>query len=201
VPVIVETAAGEFRHVVGLSTAEETITLALYSAALRVRVDPDFDIFRRLLPGESPTILRDITLAPKIDIMVLGTDAAFEKSALKLAGRLSRKAASASVSAPVGPTIVIGDNNEIATYLAQFLSTNVPERVKNGSAAAWTGQGADGHPVLVVRGDDAAAIDRLLRPLPHYGSRSYIAFDGSRALDKGVWQLDDSPLNWSLDRS
>jgi aminopeptidase N len=201
VPVIVETAAGEFRHVVGLSTAEETITLALYSAALRVRVDPDFDIFRRLLPGESPTILRDITLAPKIDIMVLGTDAAFEKSALKLAGRLSRKAASASVSAPVGPTIVIGDNNEIATYLAQFLSTNVPERVKNGSAAAWTGQGADGHPVLVVRGDDAAAIDRLLRPLPHYGSRSYITFNGSRALDKGVWQLDASPLNWSFDRS
>jgi aminopeptidase N len=201
VPVIIETAMGEVRHVVDLSGADETISLMLDSAALRVQVDPDFDVFRRLLPGESPTILRDITLAPEIETMVLGEDVAFKKSSLALAGRLSRKVSPVSVGAPVGPTIVIGDNDDIEKYLAQFLSTTIPEQVKNGSAAAWTVQSPDGHPVLMVRGDDTAAIDRLLRPLPHYGSRSYIAFDGSRALDKGVWQLDDSPLNWSLDRS
>lgn len=196
VPIIIETAAGEVRHVVDLSATEETISFTLDSPSVRVLVDPDFDVFRRLLPGESPTILRDVTLAPRIDAMVLGADTAFEKSGLGLVGRLSRKAAPASVGAPMGPTIVIGDNEDIATYLAQYLSTAIPEQVKSGSAAAWTVQSADGHPVLVIRGDDAAAIDRLLRPLPHYGSRSYIIFDGSRALDKGVWQLDASPLNW-----
>ena len=200
VPVIIETAMDEVRHLVGLSAAEETFSFVLKSAPQRVRIDPDFDIFRRLLPGESPSILRDITLAPKIDTMVLGADTAFEKSALALAGRLSRKAGPVSVSAPMGPTIVIGINDDIEKYLAQFLSETVPLRVSNGTAAAWTVQSAHGHPVLLVRGDDAAAIDRLLRPLPHYGSRSYITFDGSRALEKGVWQLDTSPLNWSFDR-
>lgn len=200
IPIIVETAMGKVRHVIDLSAAEETLTLALDSAPQRVRVDPDFDIFRRLLPGESPTILRDITLAPQIDTIVLGADAVFEKSALALAGRLSRKSAPASVGEPSGPTIVIGDDENIEKYLSHFLSSSVPELVKNGSAAAWTVQTTDGHPVLVVRGENAAAIEQLQRPLPHYGSRSYITFDGSRAQDKGVWQLDTSPLNWTFDR-
>ena len=152
VPVIIETAMGEIRHVVGFNAAKETFSFVLDNAPQRVRVDPDFDIFRRLLPGESPTILRDITLAPKIDTMVLGADAAFKKSALALAGRLSRKAGPASVSAPSGPTIVIGENNDIEKYLAGFLSETVPVRVSNGTAAAWTVRTTDGHPLLLVRG-------------------------------------------------
>ncbi|HRI90115.1 MAG TPA: hypothetical protein PLS93_00515, partial [Accumulibacter sp.] len=49
-------------------------------------------------------------------------------------------------------------------------------------------------PVAVVSARDAAALSALLRPLPHYGSQSWLVFDGSRALARGVWPLVDPPV-------
>jgi hypothetical protein len=30
----------------------------------------------------------------------------------------------------------------------------------------------------------------IARPLPHYGAQSYLAFDGSKLLTRGVWPVD-----------
>ncbi|HEX8961819.1 MAG TPA: M1 family peptidase, partial [Rhodocyclaceae bacterium] len=56
-----------------------------------------------------------------------------------------------------------------------------------GSAQVWTIQRASGAPLAVVSADDAGALRALLRPLPHYGAQSWLVFDGSRLLDRGVW--------------
>jgi len=53
--------------------------------------------------------------------------------------------------------------------------------------------------VLVVQADDAEALGALLRPLPHYGGRSYLVFEDRRAVDTGVWPVLDSPLSRRLD--
>jgi len=53
-------------------------------------------------------------------------------------------------------------------------------------------------PVLVWLGcDNPAAIPGLARKLPHYGSYSYLAFQGDEPTNifKGQWQVLDSPLN------
>ena len=39
----------------------------------------------------------------------------------------------------------------------------------------------------MVSAQDADALRALLRPLPHYGSQSWLAFDGGRLLERGVW--------------
>jgi len=36
---------------------------------------------------------------------------------------------------------------------------------------------------------DAASLEALIRPLPHYGRQSYIAFDGREAIEKGIWSM------------
>lgn len=56
-----------------------------------------------------------------------------------------------------------------------------------GSAQAWTLAREDGTALAVVSAQDADALRALLRPLPHYGSQSWLAFDGSRLLERGVW--------------
>jgi len=38
----------------------------------------------------------------------------------------------------------------------------------------------------------------LLRPLPHYGSRSYLVFDGRRAIDNGIRPATTNPLSHRL---
>ena len=48
--------------------------------------------------------------------------------------------------------------------------------------------------MLIVEADSAEALGAVLRPLPHYRSRSFVVFEGSQALDKGVWPAPASPL-------
>ena len=64
-----------------------------------------------------------------------------------------------------------------------------------GTSRVWTAYGAGNNPILVVEADNAEALQALLRPLPHYGRRSYMVFEGRRAIDKGIWPAENSPLS------
>jgi hypothetical protein len=65
-----------------------------------------------------------------------------------------------------------------------------PEVVSHkGTAQAWTLARADGASLAIVSAKDAASLEALIRPLPHYGRQSYIAFDGRQAIEKGVWPM------------
>ena len=64
----------------------------------------------------------------------------------------------------------------------------VPESLDGkGTARAWAAKRAGGAPIAVVSGADANALRAVARPLPHYGSQSFLVFDGSRASERGVW--------------
>ena len=41
--------------------------------------------------------------------------------------------------------------------------------------------------MAVVWARDAQALSALVRPLPHYGRRSYVVFDGAKAIESGAW--------------
>ncbi len=196
IPVVLETMKGTVHRKLRVSDTAETAIFELDSAPLRIHVDPDFDLFRRLLPGESPPIMRDITLAERVDAILLTTgDEAFRDAATALVNRLSRNAAISEEKPRAGPAIVIGSEGDIGRYVQDAQGVTVPGIATSGSASAWTYRGPDGHPVLFIRAVDASALSALIRPLPHYGSRSYVTFEGRRARDKGVWKTDNSPLS------
>lgn len=46
----------------------------------------------------------------------------------------------------------------------------------------------------VLLGQDAAALADVWRKLPHYGSYSYLVFEGTRNVAKGTWPVERSPL-------
>ena len=48
-----------------------------------------------------------------------------------------------------------------------------------GTAAVWTLQ-AQGQSIAVVAARDASSLTALIRPLPHYGRRSFVVFDGAK---------------------
>jgi hypothetical protein len=43
--------------------------------------------------------------------------------------------------------------------------------------------------LTVIAAKDAASLEALIRPLPHYGRQSYLAFDGRQVIEKGVWPI------------
>jgi aminopeptidase N len=69
-----------------------------------------------------------------------------------------------------------------------------PELAGKGTARVWTAPTGAGAAVLVIAADDRAALEALMRPLPHYGRQSYLVFQGREAVERGIWPSGDSPL-------
>ena len=63
-----------------------------------------------------------------------------------------------------------------------------------GDVRVWTARPAGGPPLAVVEARDAAALRAVARPLPHYGSQSWLVFDGGRMLARGVWDAPGPAL-------
>ena len=87
------------------------------------------------------------------------------------------------------PRLVIGTTPEVEAFLTRVGMAGMPDFVTGrGTARVWTARRGGGAPRLVVAADDRDALQALVRPLPHYGGKSYLVFNGRRA-------IDSSPLN------
>ena len=203
VPVVVATAAGPVRRVLRLDRTEGRFSIVVDAKPLALTVDPDFDVLRRLAPGEAPAILRELMLAPRpaLRIAARGDDA--RRAARELAERLLEgepRAVADGAPPPAVPLVIVGTEPEVRAAVAAAGLPGVPEAIAGrGTARAWAGRRETLVPFAVVAARDAAALRRLLRPLAHYGARSYVVFEGARAVDKGLWPAGASPLRATFD--
>jgi hypothetical protein len=205
IPVVIETVAGRERRRIMLDAPQTTATLDLNARPTEVRIDPDHDLFRRLLPEEAPPILRDVTLAADTLTAIVLEEAAADQVALQLAERLLDTAVKPAPDDPSklgqAPLLIIGTTPQVEAFLAKAGLDGIPGTISGrGTARVWTARRVSGEPLLVVAADDAQALETLLRPLPHYGGKSYLVFDGRRAIDTGIWPVSDSPLSRRLVR-
>ena len=204
VPVVLTFKDGtKGRHRVNFTTAEQRFTLTSDRRPVNLSVDPDFDLFRRLAAGENPPILRDITLEPGTATFLLTDNDGSRKTAASLARQMldapPRFAKTAPDSLPRTPLLIIGTRQPVMGFLHQSGLGKIPPRLDGkGSARVWTGSHED-RPFAVVMADNAGALAALLRPLPHYGRKSYLIFEGSKALETGVWPPQNSPLSVALE--
>ena len=159
--------------------------------------DPKNDIFRRLQTTETPPIMRDITLNPETAVSIAGAEPGFAEAARELVERLLVDRLPTSrpqylqpgqMPAAEQPLLMIVRSDEVNEQLGR-LKLRLPGNLPTGeySAAAWTARLANNIPVLVVSADSSAALEALLRPLPHYSGQSYILLEGGRVQRRGVW--------------
>jgi aminopeptidase N len=85
--------------------------------------------------------------------------------------------------------LIVGLHADVETALARLGLPARPAQLQDrGSAQVWAVVRKPGEtPVAVISARDAKAIAALERPLPHYGSQSFLAFEGRRAVVRGVW--------------
>lgn len=192
VPVVVETTEGRVRRTIPLAGGEAAGTIDLDARPLSVAVDPEYRLFRRLAPGEAPPILRDVTLDPATRLVLAGPHQDLGRA---LASRLMDAGAAAGEPLAGTPVAVIGITADVYGALARLGLEPVPEGLAGkGTARVWTARTAGGMPALVVAAEDRAALEALLRPLPHYGRQSYLVFQGREAVERGIWPPGDNPL-------
>jgi hypothetical protein len=176
------------------------VDLPLDFAPAEVRLDPDLRLWRLPDASQLPPILRQwiVARAPRLVIAdalpALGRagDASVVEAADALARRLfERPPARSDATALVGgnePVLLVGTHDAVSRALqGAGLPAAAEAMPPAGDVRVWTARPAGGPPLAVVEARDAAALRAVARPLPHYGSQSWLVFDGGRVLARGVW--------------
>jgi len=202
-PIVIETPAGPVRREVQFTIPEESFEIAVPHEPLSLRIDPDFEAFRRLLPGESPPILRDVTLWDQTLLVLATDDMDMARTARQLARRLLQREPRVYQgdfrNPPEAPLLIIGGGEEVAALRGTAGPRHVMDIARMGTARAWTEQRQGRGPELFVAADDVRSLEAVLRPLPHYRNQSYVVFDGPKVTRKGLWPTDASPLSHRFD--
>jgi hypothetical protein len=98
---------------------------------------------------------------------------------------------------PARPVLLVGTTRDVTALLAAA-GLDVPPQLAAGTARAWAARRPHGPGLVVVAADGADALRAVARPLPHYGSQSFVVFDGARATSHGLWPPPASPLRVDL---
>ncbi|ASP34564.1 M1 family metallopeptidase [Labrenzia sp. VG12] len=198
-PVDLETTAGVARHHAEIDGPSTTLRFETNDQPTRISLDPDFDLFRHLLPGESPPILRDVTLAAAVDVVVLDSILSAD-AAMSVVPRMVDRGAKLRLAknyqANDRPALVFGTRES----LERFAATHGLERLPapNTEAAAWVDKTPSGAPVLLISVNSPEGLQAVSRTLRHYGRQSFVTFADGRAVDRGIWPSGESPLTFPL---
>ncbi|HJV75627.1 MAG TPA: M1 family aminopeptidase [Noviherbaspirillum sp.] len=176
---------------IDIARKSDAVTLTLDSRPQAVRLDPELRVWRLLQREQLPPILRRwiVAGAPRL---VHASQAADVRAAAKALAESLFEAPPQTIQineASQGnePVLLVGLHADVNTALARAGLPPRPARLNRGSAQVWAFDRGNGPPVAVISANDAASLRALMRPLPHYGSQSWLMFDGSRALERGVW--------------
>lgn len=217
VPVDVIASKGTKRINIPLSGEQQTEQIDVYEQFISVHVDHDYTLFRRLLPGEAPPILRDVLLANEAQIYITGTDPILATAAKKLLQTLGVPPHPVGMDCTLidpqpkctfpgkdyapGALILIGSRDAVDTFIERVGLPSRPTNVNFGTSRVWTAAREGAGPVLIIETDKAApfemarALDNLAQRLPHYRSKSFVVFDKQRAIANGVWPPNPIPMS------
>ncbi|OWW18793.1 M1 family metallopeptidase [Noviherbaspirillum denitrificans] len=171
-----------------VARAREQVSVDVTSVPSGVRLDPDLHLWRVLERDQLPPILRQwfIARAPRLAIASPDTREAVEQLAQRLFETPPRTVSLDAINGGT-PLLLAGLHADVDAALARTgLPPRPPALAGKGTAQVWT-VAREGAPLAVVSAESVDALRALLRPLPHYGAQSWVAFDGSRAIGRGVW--------------
>ena len=218
VPLVVYLEGGEtIEHRVALEDRSADFELELPAAPVRVDADPGFDLFRALVPGESPPTLS--ALFGSEDGLILlpantSTDLALAYRRLADAWKQGSPGWEIATDAdyeqlPGGrPMWLLGWSNRFLDAMTATTSSPFQMDANQRLVALPDGdfpgrelslalvREQDGRPLGWVASPDPVALPGLARKLPHYGKYSYLAFAGRAPTNrlKGQWPVQDTRL-------
>ncbi len=221
VPMVIRTVKGTRVETVRLDAAGAPFSFAFAadSEPLAMDLDPEFDVFRKLDPRETPPSIGQIFGEPHI-LAVLPSKAAADRQKayrdLVEGWRTDShvvdvKLDSEVTALPKDRAIwLLGRDNKFAPAVfgkvlkdsATQISIDRESMPLAGHSVVLTERHPDSMEKAVgwIFGDPLTAMPGLGRKLPHYGKYSYLGFDGEEPVNvlKGQWSPSDSPLHVDL---
>ena len=217
IPVVIEQQTGDPVILNLASDSRDTpFEARLHSRPVRLAVDPAYDLFRSLLPGEAPVALSNLFGADE-GLILLPSSAPddLRDGYRRLADAWTQdrpgwrvQLDSAQSDLPTDrPVWVLGWENrhlgrlsagsddfslDIANHKLALQGTPIDDTTASLILTRWLGTQA----LAWLAASDAASLTALARKVPHYGKYSYLAFGGPRVeiRVKGEWPSGDSAL-------
>ncbi len=203
---------------VEMTEKSQTFELTGPGEPLRVDVDPQFDVFRRLHRAEIPPTLSQMFGARRVTLVLPDQGAARWAQLTKAWDRGSGKVrvvkASELKELPADRAVwVLGADNPWKRVLSAELGTHgasLGEKIDYGlveipraeHSFVYVARHPSNEELAVgwIGTDVDAAVAGLARKLPHYGKYSYLGFHGTAPdnVAKGRWPATGSPLSLPL---
>ncbi len=226
IPVTIITEDGTHTEVVEMNEKEVKFNIYVQEKPLKLLIDPQFDLFRKLDPRESPPTFtkaygaeQTLIILPDedskdyhiykdfSDIWIKGKE---DKFTIESQGNVDKL--------PTGKAIMLlGLDNKFAPVVNNAVKKYGSELLKDGVRYGKRELSLDDNSffIAIVNPKDLRAVitflsignkdavEGLNRKLPHYGKYSYLAFSGSEPtnIDKGQWSVNNSPLVKNIDPS
>ena len=200
VPVAIELENGErLRRTVRLDRAERVFEIPLDARPKRVRIDPDYDVLRRLDPSEQPPVLSQLFGGATWLVLPTGAPEAEQRAWLRLAQGWQRRYTKLNViDDSEAARIPAGDNRLVLGWDNQALDpSRLSDREFRLEPGALSAQGqfwprgryaavrvstdAQGVTTGFIGADGPDLIAALARKLPHYGAYGVLVFDKATA--------------------
>ncbi len=212
--------------IVEMNEAKQDFSIKLPAKPLRLDVDPEYDLFRRVDQGEIPAALSLLFGAEKALIVLPASANQTLRQSYQQIGEYWRQAYPAGAEIALDSDLkqlpkdraiwLLGKGNRFA---AEFMQSTASEiRLDSGDiefnqqsfqttehTLVFTARnpGTTRQGVAWLVAERQAAIPGLLRKLPHYSKYSYLMFEGDAPQNvlKGQWLVMDSPLSVMFDES
>jgi hypothetical protein len=178
---------------VAIDQDRQTVSFQLNELPAGVRLDPELRVWRVLERSELPAVLRQWIIARAPRLIITGGGREDSIAARELARSFfeasPREVNVAAINESREPVLIAGLHREVDALLA---SGGLPPRPQlaeqRGSTEVWTVEQMGKHaPVAVVSAQNGEALRAITRALPHYGSQSYLVFEGPKVVARGVW--------------
>ncbi|MFZ5863893.1 MAG: M1 family metallopeptidase [Nitrospirota bacterium] len=220
VAVTLEGREDAYQTVVRLDTKRLGVELVVPGRPVRLDVDPEFDLFRRLDRAELPPALSQLFGAPRVAVIVpAAAPAELRAGYQRLAEAVAHSSEHAEIVSdetlerlPEDRAVwVLGWENRFRSAIERAAS-ELPMTLHDSTARVPGADLArDGHAVVVaahqprnpeyglgwIGCDRVEALPGLARKLPHYRTYGYLGFEGDEPTNvvKGEWPVLRSPLS------
>ena len=187
VPIIIENSGENLRQVIHLSAKTKEVTLTLDQYPLRLLIDPDYDLMRKLSDDEMPPVWSWYEGATK-KLAVVNSSAEYDIYDSYIT-KLEKEKASISAADEVsdedlaaGAVVFLGTSGPVArglfanpAYPAGGFTVDVRKNPLNPKS-----------PAVLMRAADPNELRAGLRKLRHYGKYSYLHFEHGHVTEKRI---------------
>lgn len=219
VPVVIVTKDGIKTETVEMNEKESKYNFTVDSAPLKILIDPEFDLMRKLDPRESPpTFTKAFGSKKSLIILPDQNDASYQqyKDFVELwikgnENKFSVKSQDQVKELPDNESVMLlGTKNKFNSVVNSELKKYNSEILNNGIKFGKREIPSDDNSFFISVSNpknikevitlltigNKSAVEGLNDKLPHYAKYSYLAFNGSEPanIEKGVWQVINSPM-------